>query len=216
MKLVEEMQLEPGTDTLSRWMAHYIAEQINDAETLSGPVQETAKDKCYDTILRLWEHRANLPHEIRPFDKMAPILQTLASIDIANPSPRYYRSLPKQAEVEDTESESESESDLNQWLSVLRGVDNTARLLIDAALNMAASSIEVSKIKEWLEIAKKIDNSNDIQFSFRIVSSREDSGKPAEQDSNNSDAVIKNLDAFIKSAQWFKNKLLETKSVAGE
>ena len=32
--LVEELGLDPGVDTLSRWMAHYIAELIEDAETV--------------------------------------------------------------------------------------------------------------------------------------------------------------------------------------
>lgn len=64
-KLVKELDLDPGVDTLARWMAHYIAEQIILLEQKSGEEKKLAEERCIDMILKLWSHRATLPNGLR-------------------------------------------------------------------------------------------------------------------------------------------------------
>ena len=60
--LVEELGLEPGVDTLARWMAHYIAEKITLAKNAHGDEKIKAEQQCFDAILKLWQHRSRLPN----------------------------------------------------------------------------------------------------------------------------------------------------------
>lgn len=54
--LVEALGLQRSNDILSRWMAHYIAEQIAQAEHTSGTEQEERKECCWEMILKLEKH----------------------------------------------------------------------------------------------------------------------------------------------------------------
>ena len=91
--LVEELGLDPGVDTLSRWMAHYIAELIEAAETAKVEERPAKLAKFADAILKLWEHRHHLPNGKRPFEDLEPILRALESLDPNDDTARYFRSL---------------------------------------------------------------------------------------------------------------------------
>ena len=80
-KIVEELSLEPGTDTLGRWMAHYIAELIDAAENESDPnLRNQARDKCCEAIIKLWDHRSSLPSGSRPLANLDGVLEAIKSI----------------------------------------------------------------------------------------------------------------------------------------
>ena len=73
--------MEPGVDTLGRWMAHYIAELMKLAEETSDlEERKRAQDKCCETILRLWEHRSSLPHDARPLGRLENVLSAIETI----------------------------------------------------------------------------------------------------------------------------------------
>ncbi len=72
--LVNELQLEPGTDTLSKWMAHYVAEKITLAEKMpQGQERIETEKECFETILKLWKHRWSLPSGKWPLETFEPI-----------------------------------------------------------------------------------------------------------------------------------------------
>lgn len=77
-RLVEELGMEPGVDTLGRWMAHYITELINTAEE-AGDLNERCKigEKCCNAILSLWQHRASLPRGVRPLGNLENVLKSV-------------------------------------------------------------------------------------------------------------------------------------------
>lgn len=54
--IVEVLGLQRSNDTLSRWMAHYIAEQISKVEHTTGTEKEEKKECCWNTILKLEKH----------------------------------------------------------------------------------------------------------------------------------------------------------------
>jgi hypothetical protein len=134
-RLVKELGLDDGVDTLGRWMAHRVAElmqQAEQSETLAE--QESAKQECSELILRIWERRASLPYG-RPLAEVAEFLRKFTSN-----RPRFNRQ--------------RTEPDAKTWDSVLPILealqvreDNVCR---DAAIaDLSAEAIE--KERGWLK-----------------------------------------------------------------
>lgn len=74
--LVRELGFEEGVDTLGRWMAHYLAEFIDQAENGSTPTKRVkARKEAVETILRIWEHRKSIPGNIYPLTKYDDVLK---------------------------------------------------------------------------------------------------------------------------------------------
>src|ERR1700736_2778144 len=57
-----ELKVDRTNETLSRWMAHRIAELMERGERArTASERERARANCTDLIVRLWEKRAQLP-----------------------------------------------------------------------------------------------------------------------------------------------------------
>ena len=80
--IVKDLGLDPGVDTLGRWMAHHLAELMADAEQSTDPEQRRTKEKeAAEAIIKLWQHRHSYDNRINPFQELKPILQVLRSLD---------------------------------------------------------------------------------------------------------------------------------------
>lgn len=90
--LVRELGFEDGVDTLGRWMAHHLAELLDQAQnerTSAGRAK--ARKEARETILRLWDHRTSIPGKAYPLAPYGDILAVLARLrPDANPF-RYLR-----------------------------------------------------------------------------------------------------------------------------
>lgn len=133
-RLVKELGLEDGVDTLGRWMAHRVAElmqQAEQAETLAE--HESAKQECSELILRIWKRRASLPYG-RPLAEVAEFLRKFSS------PPRFDRQI--------TEPEEKTWDSILPMLEALQErEDNVCR---DAAIaDLSAEAIE--KERGWLK-----------------------------------------------------------------
>src|SRR5690348_2545343 len=60
-------------DMLGRWMAQYIADQINRVEAADGPNRNELQRECAAEILRLWSHRHSFRHPERPMASYEPL-----------------------------------------------------------------------------------------------------------------------------------------------
>ena len=90
--LVNELGLEKSTDTLSQWLAHHVAELIDQVRTQPpGRKRLEAQKQATETILRIWEHRENLPHRAYP---LAPYKDLMKILDLLQPSNNPYRFSP--------------------------------------------------------------------------------------------------------------------------
>jgi hypothetical protein len=145
--LVKELGLDPGVDTLSRWMAHYIAESIEEAETAKVEGRPAKFARCADTILKLWEHRHYLPSGKRPFKDLEPILRAMESLDPTNDTPRYFRSQRMRAD------ETEQNAEVRKWLDLADALDYSAKVLIRYCLTQAAQAA-LDKSKKWVALAE--------------------------------------------------------------
>jgi len=77
------LDFEDGVDTLGRWMAHHLAElmdQVKKGATVAERAE--ARKSTVETILRVWEHRASLPERAYP---LAPYQNVLAVLHKLRP-----------------------------------------------------------------------------------------------------------------------------------
>jgi hypothetical protein len=94
---VRELGFEDGVDTLGRWMAHHLAELIDEAEN-GAPAAERlrARKNATETILKIWEHRASLPLSAYP---LAPYKDVLKVLDRLWPNDNPFRRFGPPAET---------------------------------------------------------------------------------------------------------------------
>src|SRR5438552_13165247 len=78
--IVKELELKDRGDTLNRWLAHHVAELIYDAEhaTADPKARREAQKRATETILKIWDHRANLPGHANPLARYREILEVLS------------------------------------------------------------------------------------------------------------------------------------------
>ncbi|MGJ7249078.1 AVAST type 3 anti-phage proein Avs3b [Morganella morganii] len=204
-KLVDELELNDSVDTLSRWMAHHIAELIYDAEHCTDDTIRTAKQtEIRDSIWSFWSHRYELPIGTRPFKELEPILRTLKSLDPENEQLRFFSPYRNLVNAENEPSE------VQKWLTIAKDTDSTAKILIDYCLSLAAENA-IDKSQEWVELVQKAGLDEDVDLlEIRIFKLR---GNPANTDNpNNAQRRIlekrqKRLEAFLSLGSQLNEQL---------
>lgn len=76
--LVRELGFEDRPNTLGCWMAHHLAELMEEAE--NGPNaadRSKARKSAIETILKIWEHRTSLPGRAYPLASYNNVLMVL-------------------------------------------------------------------------------------------------------------------------------------------
>lgn len=155
--LVRELGLDPGYDTLTHWMAHYIAELIKDAEAASAEDRSEKLAKCAETILAIWKHRYVLPNGKRPFEEFEPIFRAIESLDPDDDSVRYFRALRNASD------KSEVDTGAKKWLELAGGLDYSAKVLIRYCLEQASQDA-LDKSQEWVTLAEAAGLEEGIEF----------------------------------------------------
>lgn len=145
-RLVIELNLGDSVDTLGRWMAHYLAELIQEVEVASGNDRLAKQERLRDSILAFWARRSELPIDTRPFGEFEPILRALASLDPEGGTSRYF-SLSRAPDSESNESE-----ETRNWIELAKGLDYTSKVLINHCLISAAGS-SLDKSQKWVKLA---------------------------------------------------------------
>ena len=136
-------------------MAHYIAEKMEAVESATGEARDRKMSECSDAILKLWAHRSELPNGKRPFEEFGQIFRVLQSLDLDDPTPRYFRQARSVVE-QDVENDA-----TRQWLNIASELDYAARVLIRYCLAIAAQEA-VDKSRDWVALAEAIAEEGDI------------------------------------------------------
>jgi hypothetical protein len=147
-RLIGELKLVQSTDTLARWMVHYVAELITAAETATGDERTRAQEKCAAAILELWRHRHELPDGTRPFEHAAPVMRAIQALDPDDTSPRHWRTIRGGAEKG-------GDGETKRWLDTATSIDANAPLLVALCLVRAAGNLD-DEI-EWVKAARAAD-----------------------------------------------------------
>lgn len=208
--LVEELGLNPGVDTLARWMAHYIAEQMTIAENATGNDKIAAEQHCFETILKVWQHRATLPNGRRPFESFEPIFRALERLDPENITPYYYSHLPSP----ESRDSNENVDEVQQWLAIAKIIDTAARICLEYVFLQAASKATDEKTITWLVNASDLAKSDDISLIIHFVhedsksEDKEDAKRQQEAKTQRLKSRIEKLDTFINFTQELRAAFL--------
>ena len=174
--LIKELALEPGDDTLCRWMAHYIAELIEGAETATETDRPEKLAKCSEIILALWQHRYELPNGKRPFEEFEPIFRAIESLDPDDDTPRYFRSVRNASDKADVNAESK------KWFELAEGLDYSAKILIRYCLEQASQDA-LDKSQEWVRLAELAGLEDGIEFPvIRLITAENELANESETD----------------------------------
>lgn len=163
---MKKLGLEPGVDTFSRWMAHYIAEKMTAMETASGKAKEDAAEECYDTILKLWAHRAALPNGLRPFESFEPIFAALHKLSPDRQESFFYRANYTRHKRKSKATQPEKE--IEEWISMADEVDFAARTCLRFVITQATGIAQDQSTKVWITNSVEMKD-NDESKAVRII-----------------------------------------------
>mgnify|MGYP000898506202 CR=1 FL=1 len=209
-KLTKELGLDQSVDTLGRWMAHYIAELIQSVEQASAEEKSVKMQVCCDAILNLWAHRHTLSNGKRPFEKLEPLMRTLASLDPENERSGYFDWI--RAVADDTEESDETKS----WLKLIDDLDYSARILIRYCLTQAAQTA-LDKSMEWVALAVAAGADEDSEFPLIHMVLDEanllTASDPSEAARKQIEDRIERLEEFAKMAMAVASDLREVQEI---
>lgn len=161
--LIEELDTGSGVGTLTRWMAHYIAEQMTIAENAVGDEKIKAEQKCFDTILKLWQHRSSLPDGQRPFESFEPIFRVLKRLDPENKHPYYI------SDLLNADDKIKVSNSVQQWLDLALDIDQVVRIWLDYVFKQAALYAKDEKTLTWLENSIDLQDNDDAEIIIQLI-----------------------------------------------
>ncbi|MFD2943271.1 hypothetical protein [Flavobacterium notoginsengisoli] len=166
-KIVKELENEKGLTTLSRWMAHYLAEKITAAEQAEGTKKKALEKECSDLIQELWNKRSFFPPETKPLKSFDPLLRALQNINPDNKQSYFYELRSKRNRKE-LDIDNLKEKSVDMWLEIMLAADRSARIWIEFALKKAAAAAEDEKTRQWIENASAVSEEH---TDIRIINS---------------------------------------------
>lgn len=203
-KLVDELGLDQSVDTLGRWMAHYIAEKMEDAGASTGEARDRKMSECNDAILKLWAHRSALPNGQRPFEDFEPISSVLQSLALDDTTSRYFHQVRSRVDQDDEDDSTK------QWLDMASGIDDAARVLIRYCLAIAAREA-ADKSREWITLAEAIAEKDDGDIrTVRFLTDDTDAlnaENPDDSERAKIEDLLKKLEGFTNSAGLLSSHL---------
>lgn len=198
--LVNELGLESSVDTLSRWMAHYIAQQMIEIENTTGRDKEIAEEKCYETILKLWKHMAYYQTGNKPFENFDPIFHTLERLNPDNEEPFYFQSSYLSKDNENDK--------IKQFLSMASTIDKTVRIWLKFVFQQAAEQAVDEKTKEWLKAAAPLSDKEEASLIVRILSNQDTDENDIEDSKEEKVKLLKRRIEQLKVYRDFNEELI--------
>jgi len=195
-KLVRELELEHTCETLSKWMAHYLAEQMSMVETAeSQQEKDAAQSRCCELILRVWENRSSLPGKFVPLGNVTDALNSLIA-------------MRSEQQVFSDAFASEGPPDDNHWLKFSEKTHDIGCRLLRISFLAGLLENNFGAEKQWVDEhgdALSDDERNLIQaldgwlnlkpYFFTTTDDKSMGGLPPEE---RTDLVLKELDALSK------------------
>ncbi|RQO64849.1 hypothetical protein DBR43_31715 [Pedobacter sp. KBW06] len=160
--LVKELSLENSSDTLGRWMAHYVAGKMDEASNGTGKRKEEAEQACTETILALWDHRWKMSSRLRPLKSFREILETLSAMVPENKQSYYFH----YQDVDPTPSD-------NQKLKKAREIDAAARGVLKYLMSEAAKEVASPDLHDWIEASDAIAEYPDMMVIRTVYERKE-------------------------------------------
>ena len=206
--IVKELKLDPGVDTLAKWMAHYVAEKIELAEKLTGNKKKNAQRECFEIILKLWEHRWIASRGNSFLKDFESLFETLEKLNPNKETP-FFIPPEIQFDINEEIEKNNTHEAKNHFSSALK-VDQFARSIISDLLHHAVSKLKLTKQKkELIRNATDLIDYPDTKI-IRFTSNYDEFQKNDED--NETEERINKLTKKIKDLEEFnslKNSLLD-------
>ncbi len=140
------------TDTLGRWIAHYLAEQITGLSQKTEAEKPASETEIVSLILRIWDRRQNFSNRHFPLSEVDKVEAAIARLAPGQPHWSYTGVFTP--DNEPAAGEIETDVALNAALRI----DRLARDLVYNLIIYAAKRAE-SKEATWVNHAERIRNS---------------------------------------------------------
>ncbi|TXK75376.1 hypothetical protein [Mesonia sp. K4-1] len=218
--IVKELELDPGVDTLSKWMAHFVAEKIELSGKLTGKKKAKAQEECFGIILKLWKNRWSVPPIKNYLEEFRPLFETLKKLNPARESLFFY---PEGvASLLDEHNKNYKSNEAKNLLDIASNIDKLARSIISDLLYRASYELELNdqKAKYIRNAIDLIDfpDTNIIKFTTdydEYVKSQEDKSDVTKEKAEELTKKIRDLKEFSSSinslTERYKKELLEIK-----
>lgn len=204
-KLVAELKLIESTDTLARWMAHYVAELMVSAEHAPLPKRDEAQQSCARAILDLWAQARAFPAKRTAFESIDRVIETIDSLH-PDGGPHYRNNLWRALDARANDGDSEVE----KLLATALGIDGAARSLIHHILAHASRAAGRDST-EWLELAQHLDEEDPLtELRVRIVRAGRDEAQLKSHRIEQLEKRITQLELFSAATQALKTNLVES------
>lgn len=174
-------------------MAEYLGEKLSEVKQARGKQREALEKECAELILKLWDHRHQLPNGARPLESFEPIFVALN--ELSQDTPRYslLRNLPP---IDKT-------SEVGKIVQGVLAIDRSASALIYHLLAEAVKKIPKSD-KRWKDIRTATQASLwDIDIVRIIIDDAEamsdKQGKLKKQQREKLEAMLERLEYFEQS-----------------
>ena len=208
-KLVAELKLVESTDTLARWMAHYVAELMVRAEHAPLPERDEAQKSCARAILDLWAQARAFPAKRTAFESIDRVIE---AIDSLHPDgvPHYRNDLWRALDARVNNGDSEVE----KLLTTALGIDGAARNIIHHVLARASRAAGRDSA-EWLELAQHLDEEDPLtELRIRIVRAGRDEAQLKNHRIEQLEKRILQIEHFAAATQALKTNLVESLAAA--
>ncbi|HCN36675.1 MAG TPA: hypothetical protein DIS94_03055 [Bacteroidetes bacterium] len=206
---VKELNLEPGNDTLSRWMVHYIAEKMYQIENSKAKAKAEIEKDCFETILKLWKHRYYILNGKKPLQNFEQILELLNKLNPNNKETYFYKSL-KSNSLDKLEKENSQFKYIELLTNLANDIDKVARIWIDLVLAEIARVSLNSETKNWIKNAIDLQDNKDINIVIQLAGNNVNIGskknKNLELEKQRKETIkkrIKELRKFSKINKFF-------------
>lgn len=172
-------------------MAHYLAEQIKRAESAQEKEKEKLEKECFETIIKLWEHRCDIPWK-KPLQSYEDIFGLLNYLTTQRNT---YSRFIQEKELEKNDAK-------GLWIKLSFSITSAACTLIRWSL--ANASIHAEKEDVWLKdkIPALFSNSKDFEVVRIIV---DDSHKLLSEEERLEKYRKEELESIRKNLDWFLN-----------
>ena len=219
--IVRQLELTNRGAVLEHWIAHHLAETLDEVDSATGTAKVDAESRAVDLILKLWLHRRALPEPVDPLGGYRKAIEALGYlIPDANPWRRFGRSGDEDEllrEIFDALSKTIVFGLLLSHPSEIRAVTS------EETMALSSEELEVKNVLEkWLPIAS-LPPKPSINFEFvdpadgsprstdasETLGEEEHDPSPSERDAGLDEAAIRaKIIEEIKNAQQSLEKLL--------
>lgn len=202
--IIKESNNDDPCDILPRWMAFYLAEQMELAKSASGQEKADIDERCKNLVLEIWKYKICLRGEKNPLSRYENLFRVLESIDPDASRLMILRNFDEKEAYDFSELPQSTQN----WMDFIVAVDKTARIWIDYAKQQVCKGITDEKSLELDALHEVIDDSDsEIKVVELVIKTIGKSNGNKEEDALRN--RISQLDSFIQCTDLLKKAYLD-------